>query len=176
MRQLTFRGFLKRYLKALSGENGINLRALLSSAESDNLRLREPLLLYMMVIGKKQQFLEFANGKEAFSEMVAVANTYDWKSLELALEAKEESLPIQLQKVYDSYCVKRDWKKGENHSKSLMWNKITKLQREKNISNYRIYKDLELNPGNINAYLKHGDSSKLSLATARKTLDYLEAV
>ena len=108
--------------------------------------------------------------------MVAAANTYDWEGLEHALKVRDERLPIQLQKVYDSYLVKRDWKKGENHSKSLMWNKITKLQKEKSISNYRIYKDLGLNPGNINAYLKHGDSSKLSLATARRTLDYLEAI
>ena len=175
MRQLTFRGFLRRYLKVLSGKNGVNLRTLLSSAESDNLRLREPLLLYMMATDKKEQFLEFANGKEELSEMAAVASTYNWQNLEHALEVRDENLPIQLQKVYDSYLVKRDWKKGENHSKSLMWNRITKLQQEKSISNYRIYKDLNLNPGNTNAYLKHGDPSKLSLDTVRKALNYLEA-
>ena len=175
MRQLTFRGFLKRYLKVLSKKNGINLRTLLSSAGSDNLRLREPLLLYMMAIGKKQQFLEFAHDKEVFSEMITVANAYDWQNLEYALKARDGNLPIQLQKVYDSYLTKRDWKKGENHSKSLMWNKITELQQEKNISNYRIYKDLNLNPGNANAYLKHGDPSKLSLDAVRRALDYLEA-
>jgi len=174
MRQLTFKGFLKRYLKILSGHNGINLRLLLVHAESTNVRLREPLFLYMMAVGKKQQFLEFAYGKEVFSELINVANAYDWQSLNHALESNDANLPIQLQKVHDSYRVKRDWKEGENHSKFLMWNRITALKKEKGISNYRIYKDLELNPGNINAYLKHGDPSKLSLATARRTLEYLE--
>lgn len=46
--------------------------------------------------------------------------------------------------------------------------------KKSGVSNYRIYTDLKLNPGNLNAWLKHGDSSKVSLYTARKTLQYME--
>ena len=35
------------------------------------------------------------------------------------------------------------------------------------------YHDLNLNPGNLNAWLTHQDCSKVSLNTARKTLNYL---
>lgn len=35
--------------------------------------------------------------------------------------------------------------------------------------------DLRLNPGNLNAWLKHGNSDKVSLETARRTLRYVEA-
>ena len=35
------------------------------------------------------------------------------------------------------------------------------------------YRDLNLNPGNLNAWLTHQDCSKVSLNTARKTLNYL---
>ena len=79
-----------------------------------------------------------------------------------------------LTKIVNAWLMERSFSKLPSSSNKTCV--LTKLQKEKNISNYRIYKDLELNPGNINAYLKHGDPSKLSLATARKTLDYLEAV
>ncbi len=35
------------------------------------------------------------------------------------------------------------------------------------------YHDLNLNPSNLNAWLTHQDCSKVSLSTARKTLNYL---
>lgn len=35
-------------------------------------------------------------------------------------------------------------------------------------SAYRLYTDLKLNPGNVNAWLKHNDSSKMSLDCARQ--------
>ena len=34
--------------------------------------------------------------------------------------------------------------------------------------------DLQLNPGNVNAWLKHGNSEKLSLNNARMMLRYVE--
>ena len=35
-------------------------------------------------------------------------------------------------------------------------------------SAYRLYTDLKLNPGNVNAWLKHNDSSKMSLDCVRQ--------
>lgn len=63
---------------------------------------------------------------------------------------------------------------NDNHSKELMRNKVVKLQNAKGVSNYRLYADLGLNPGNFNAWLKHGNLNKVSLETARRTLKYLE--
>ena len=48
------------------------------------------------------------------------------------------------------------------------------IQRRR-FSNYRIYTDLHLNPGNLNAWLKHGDCGKVSLKTARSVLRYAES-
>ena len=55
-----------------------------------------------------------------------------------------------------------------------MRQKVKRLQEKYGVTNYRIYTDLRLNPGNLNAWLKHGDSDKVSLDTARKTLRYVE--
>ena len=51
--------------------------------------------------------------------------------------------------------------------------RIVELQEEKGITNYRIYKSLNLNPGNVNAFLKNGDVSKMGLNTVRKILEFV---
>ena len=55
-----------------------------------------------------------------------------------------------------------------------MRRRIVQLQKEKGVSTYRLYTDLSLNPGNLNAFLKHGDCSKVSLSTARRAVQHLQ--
>lgn len=45
------------------------------------------------------------------------------------------------------------------------------LQAERGVSNYRLYTSLGLNPGNLNAWLKHGDGREASLQTARAVFE-----
>ena len=54
-----------------------------------------------------------------------------------------------------------------------MRSRILRLQKERNVTNYRLYTDLKMNPGNLNAWLKHGDGNKISLDRARDVLRYL---
>lgn len=55
----------------------------------------------------------------------------------------------------------------------MMYNKISEVKQAKCVSNYRIYKELNLNPGNVNAFLKNEDTSKVSVDTARKILAFV---
>ena len=50
---------------------------------------------------------------------------------------------------------------------------VLQLQKNRSCSNYRIYTDLKLNPGNVNCWLKHGDSDKVSYQTAKRIVDYV---
>lgn len=43
------------------------------------------------------------------------------------------------------------------------------------MANYKIYTGLGLNPGNINAYLKHGDLSNVSAKTADRIFEYADS-
>ena len=54
-----------------------------------------------------------------------------------------------------------------------MQKKIVEMKKEKGITNYRIYKALNLNPGNVNSFLKNGDTGKVGLNTARRMLKYV---
>ena len=46
-------------------------------------------------------------------------------------------------------------------------------KQQKCITNYRIYKELNLNAGNVNSFLKYGNTDKLSVETVRKVLTFI---
>ena len=55
----------------------------------------------------------------------------------------------------------------------MMQKRIIEVQEEKGITNYNIYKTLNLNPGNVNAFLKNGDTGKVGLDTVRRILTFV---
>ena len=59
--------------------------------------------------------------------------------------------------------------------KELIHRRVLELQQKKKLTNYRLYTDLRLNPGNVNAWLKHNDSSKMSLDCARQIYKYAKS-
>ena len=74
----------------------------------------------------------------------------------------------------NSTCVNRTlqwrWLETQKFSNAS----VIDLQKKK-LTNYRLYKDLKLNPGNVNAWLKHNDSSKMSLDCARQIYKYAKS-
>ena len=88
-------------------------------------------------------------------------------------ERASPRLPAEDHKVWRSYQSRKNRGQADEHTKELMRQKVKRLQ-EKSVTNYRIYTDLKLNPGNLNAWLKHGDGDKVSLETARRALRYVE--
>lgn len=116
---------------------------------------------------KEDQINKINNGilQELLNELVNISD------VEKAFQ--NNLLSDNFQKVYNSYIVILNRKKREERTKLLMLKKIKKMQQDKHISNYRIYTDLKLNPGNINEYLTNGKADKLSLQTAEKILNYV---
>ena len=88
-------------------------------------------------------------------------------------ERASPRLPAEYHKVWRSYQSRKNRGQADEHTKELMRQKVKRLQ-EKSVTNYRIYTDLKLNPGNLNAWLKHGDGDKVSLETARRAIRYVE--
>lgn len=166
MRKLTFIGFLTGYIQNLSSVPNLRI-ALLYEESKSNLRLREPLLLYAYHTVKfhiLKKYLSDEDLKE-FKEVCSLLSSN-----------RIDKLPTEYKKVYNSYNVRAHMKDNNDNIKKLMLDKIIRLKSEKNISNYRIYTDLKLNPGNFNAFIKNRNIKKLSLNNARETLNYLEAI
>ena len=173
MRELTFKGFLTQYVRQLSQADTNSLYKLAAEAATDNPRLREPLFLYALYSDKLAVLLQATKDaalRNAYKEMVQ----YTVEQMTVLLENGSSTLSNEYHKVWRSYLSQKNRGQADNHTKELMRQKVKRLQAKHGVSNYRIYTDLHLNPGNLNAWLKHGHSDKVSLDTARRTLRYVE--
>ena len=174
MRELTFRGFLTQYVKRLSVQDTNSLYKLAAEASGNNPRLREPLLLYAVYSEKQGVLLQATKDSALHESYRFVVSQYDMDTMTELLEAASPVLPAEYHKVWRSYLTLKNRGQADNHTKELMRQKVKRLQEKYGVTNYRIYTDLKLNPGNLNAWLKHGDSDKVSLETAWRTLRYVE--
>lgn len=169
MRELTFPGFLKSYVRELSLTHSTGIRVLTKEAAERNPRLREPLYLYALFTGQIKLLQKSVC-------RTALAAAYeglpdDPTEMEKQLHTEPSRLPEAYGKVWHSYLVYKERGKRDEETKDLMRRQIVRLQAERGVSNYRLYTSLGLNPGNLNAWLKHGDGKKVSLQTARAVLE-----
>jgi hypothetical protein len=171
MRKLTFKGFLSQYVKNLSYSDTLDIKRLAKEATTNNLRLRAPLVLYALASSKKDQLIDALPDCSKASEMIRMLHYFECSDLESQLGGS--SAPEDYLKVWNSFLVARDAPKRDNDLKAAMRDKILRVQAEKNCSNYRVYTDLKLNPGNINSWLKNGDSTKVSYQTAQRVMEYV---
>lgn len=174
MRELTFPGFVREYLQALAGGEGLNLRTLCFAAADKNPRLKEPLLLYALAYQKQDTLLRAAQKTRLYKEYKPLVEKMGTRPPEQSL--LEERWPEEYQKVWRSFQSRKNRFQTDNETKRMMRKRLVELQKQAGLSNYRIYTDLKLNPGNINAWLKHDDGSKVSLAVARQALQYARQI
>ena len=174
MRELTFRGFLTQYVRKLAAEETNSLYKLAAEAGSSNPRLREPLFLYAVYTQKEKVLLQATKEPTLYQEYEQMAALYTADAMSELFEQASPLLPAEYHKVWRSYQSRKNRSQTDERTKELMRQKVKRLQEKKGVTNYRIYTDLKLNPGNLNAWLKHGNGDKVSLETARKTLRYVE--
>lgn len=164
MRELTFKGYLQQQLCELSGLNSKSLYKFAKLSEA-NARLRDVLCLYLNYYVDEKLKNQLCRRFPYLSKGCGLLQG-------ISLEHIDDSLS-EYRTIYENYLNKKKEKENENKLKSLMQKRIVAIQAEKSITNYRIYKALNLNPGNVNAFLKKGDTGKVGLETARKMLVYV---
>lgn len=165
MRQLTLLGFLSEYVKSLSECNSLNIHKLINEVYGGNYRLREPLFLYCFYSDKSDILLKYLNDtdKEEYTFIVM-----------LLKKNQTDDLPTDFVKVLNSYKRKAGMKDNDDNIKRLMLDKIIMLKEQKKVTNYRIYKDLNINAGNFNDFVKNRKLSRLSLDKSREVYNYLQ--
>ena len=168
---MLFKGYLAKYVRALSGENTLNIRALAKEAVNDDPRLMVPLLLYAVYHGKTELLRRSLAENNCGKEILKLLDELETSGPEEAL--RSEPLYDEYRKVVNSFRAEAERPANNEQLKDAMRSRILEMQRAKNCSNYRIYTDLKLNPGNINEWLKNGDSRKVSYRTAERIVSYL---
>lgn len=167
----TFRGFLERYCRELSGLETSSLRRLVAAAD-ENARLIEPLFAFAVAEGKLDHLLRISKGKWYDEEYQHLASLL---SEEPSLEALLASgkVPQRYAAVLDAYRAQGDILAADRRMNGLMREKIMRALKQKGMKRYQLCRDLGLNFGNVYAYLA-GDDSKVSNVTARRMLRYVE--
>ena len=174
MRKLTFEGFLKQYVAELSGTQTASVHKL-ADCLRENPRLKEPLYLYALAFDKVNLLLRYTKDPVCLAEYERLSNRYSREQVLALLQNQSAELSEGYLKVWRSYCSVRDAALADNDTKELIHRRVVEIQQKKHLTNYRIYADLKLNPGNVNAWLKHNDSSKMSLDCARQIYKYAKS-
>lgn len=176
----TFRYYLKAYIKELAYNETMSLKALTEEAINKNARLREPLFCYAAAVGQLPRLLKITAGlySKLYNEYAGISTACggDYSRLYEMLKDEDARLPNEYLKVYRSYRWSLYEPEFDRQIKDDCRRFVLMVQKScPELTNYRIYTRLKLNPGNINAYLKHGDLSKVSAKTADKIFEYADS-
>lgn len=175
MRRLTFKGFLESYVSSLSGEHTLALTRLVELSSSEP-RLTEPALLWAAVSGQTDRMCRLLNAHgDLQRECDMLAELSAGGTLEQMLAAEDPRLRPEFTKVWRSYVARRDAQMRDAQLKLDARERALALAKSKNVTRYRMAKDLGLNGGNLHAYLVQARTSKLSLDRAVALVRYLEA-
>ena len=174
MRQLTFCGFLARYVRQLSQSNTNSICKLAQEATSNNPRLKAPLLLFALYSGNGDMLLSATKDAALQAHYHNLLRDFTPETMTIALDENNHRLDDQYFKVWHSYQAVKNRSISDADTKELIRNKVRRLQGKSGVTNCRIYKDLGLNTGNLNAWLDHGHTGRVSLSTARRVLRYVE--
>lgn len=165
---MSFVNFLQIYLNELSLNDNCSVPALCEEVEH-NLRLLEPLSLYIKITQNKKQQNEINSAlvKEELNRLQKINDA------ELAL--KNNSLPQDYQKIYNSYLVEIQKDERIDRSKRLALKRIQALQKERGVPVYKICKDLKLSLAQVQEFLINKNINVLSLSDILRILDYLSS-
>lgn len=162
MRQLSFNAFLEQYILYVSRYNTLNVHKLVKESKS-NYRLLDSLVLYCALNNKKDLLNKYTH--DFYKD--------DIKDLDYHNFLDDKYSNYEFRKIWRSYQNKVDRNHIDLDTKSKIRNKTLCTMKDKGVTNYRVYTDLNLNPGNVNAYLSKGDCTKVSLATAMKINEFV---
>ena len=168
MRQLTFSGFLDRYIRELSGLDRIDIAKMAVMADGQMPRIKEPLVVYASLKRSPQTIRKlFGNTslKDDYNSFFALCDNYD--------ENYFMSLPENYKKLYKSYLSVRDQKENKKRIKQLYRDNILKLRNSSGITDYKICKTLNINHGNLHSFLYQGRCENISLENVRKIYDLI---
>ncbi|OUP79504.1 hypothetical protein B5F08_04695 [Anaeromassilibacillus sp. An172] len=169
MRRLTFKSYLMSQCRVFSDKDSTSLYTF-SKLSADNARLKDALSLYLALYTPEKLENRLKSKFDYLNRSCEKLVGINEENIDVFLQDKNKS---EFRTIYDNFLYAQNYQEKENNIKTLMYNKILYLKEEKHITNYCIYKKLNLNPGNTNTFLKNGDVRKVSLDTVRKILAFV---
>lgn len=170
---LTFKGFLRTYCHELTGLDTDNLKKLCSAVTSTAPAAAEAVMVFAAVQGKEQYLAKISCGTPVCAQYRAMAiKLHKCKDIKQYLAGK--NAPIRYQKVLDAYHGQKFSIDADRRIIALMRDKTLSALSASKTTVYAVCKALDLNKGNIYAYLHKGDTSKVSKKTACRIMTYVQ--
>lgn len=176
MKPKMFVSYLSSYVKKLSKHYTLDLKTLEREVNA-NMRLSEVVSLWLLFSNDKQKtLLRYKNTLPNLWNLYQQTrlkysglNTANVVSYVHSLDSFDP-----LRKAYEAYQSTEYF--SIKKQKKLFREQILRLQKLHQVTNYRLYTDLNLNHGNINDFLKNNRLEKLSLKNTKRMLKYLNAL
>jgi len=175
---MTLESFLLTYAMELTESSTKSLNRLLSMSLNGHARAFEPVALLFVLRGRGDELRkQVRDTVHEDSTRFLLGTVSDKDSLLglLAGDSRNNDGLLRYRKVYQAYANYENRLSIDRKASLLLRDKMQPIMMRKGISNYRVYTDLSLNPGNVNAFLKNGDASKVSRKTARKMFEYVQS-
>ncbi|MBR2836083.1 MAG: hypothetical protein IKE43_10325 [Coriobacteriales bacterium] len=171
---LTFKGFLRSYVRELTGRETDSLKILCASVAKKTPTAKEALMVFAAIQHKAHYLAKLAHNTWMETEYVEIADKIDaFKDVETFLQSHDA--PERYRKVWNSFIAKRDAIQADRRIIAIMRDKTLEALDTLNITIYQICQELGLNKGNVYAYINSGDTSKVSRDTARRILQYVQS-
>ena len=178
MRKMLFENYLLRYAQELTGSASTSLKKLLDLSLNGYSRAFEPIFLLFVLKGRGESAWELLK-KTPYkdSTQYILSKSPDESALMqlLAEENDDNASLLRYRRVFQAYQNTLNKLSVDREASLIMRDKMLPLMKKKGLSNYRVYTDLGLNPGNVNSFLKNGDASRVSRETARKMLSFVQS-
>lgn len=176
MKTTSFKSFLSNYVLDMSPEQSLSLFKNEKHVHNDS-RLLNVFSFYVFfntkvvntLLSKKKKLPHLFDQYTKYKSKYGNTTYHNVNEVVETLEDFDE-----LKQLYTSY--KNLYQNKTELLKKVYHQKINLMQHEKKISNYRIYMDLMLNPGNTNDFLKNKKYNKLSLDKVKSIHRYVSSV
>lgn len=176
MKTKSFHSFLRDYAKDMSPKHSLSL-AKNERHVKNNARLLNVFSFYVWFDEDARTTLRNNPDKypHLYQKHLEYQATYKDTSLNNVARVVESLDEFdELKQLYMSY-VHLHLNKDEI-LKRVYHKNITLLKQQKNLSNYRIYTDLKMNPGNANDFLTNANLKKLSMDKIKSIHSYVASV
>lgn len=167
---LKFKGFLRGYVRELTGLETDNLKKQLAAVLGDAPAAAEALMLFAAVQGRSQYLAKLAQDTFLAENYLSFSEAAEEEG-DLAALLESSDTPQRYQKVWQAYLSKKDAVKADRRVIALMREKTIDAMQNAELTVYGLCKQLGLNAGNVYAYLNGGDVTKVSRSTARRIME-----
>lgn len=170
MKELTFEGFLDRYVRELSGFERIDLAQMAIAADCSQPRIKEPVVIYAAMKRSPETVRKLFRGTSLLNDY----ERYFFNRMVLS-EADYKLLPEGYQKVYRSYLSVKNKNQNELRIKALYRTNILEVRSNCTLTDYRICKELGINSGNFHSFMNQEKMDSLSLVKVRQVYELVKS-